>query len=349
MAGVGRKACEEQTPSTLSVVRLGVVTAFAVIALALVGGAKADLSVAPITLDVIAIADDVATVTGSLGDVTSDLEINGLPVDVDADGDFTTLVDLEKNVVVVSLLNDLGERTTFRIPVNVLVENDGGVLDNLLASGVSIDVPIDGFEVIDGQGPIVVGSILSPELLRGVWINDVDVLDHLGPSGAFAVVLPWQSAPAAQQVTVVVVDRRGVSQTSAFRTTSLSSAIRTRAGTSVSAAGARGVRIARIVFDRSQLRPGKTLAVTVTVKDSRGFLVRGAALRLTGTPSRYLAAGAVRAGFTNRAGQARFTYRLHARAFASCGCTRLAVTVRASTIRAATKRTASLRLPTLAR
>ncbi len=87
----------------------------------------------------------------------------------------------------------------------------------------------------------------------------------------------------------------------------------------------------------------------MTVKDRRGYLVRGAALRLTGAPARYLASGSIRSGFTNRLGQAKFTYRLHPRAFAACGCKQFVLTARASTLRAWTKKSATTRLPAPAR
>ena len=144
-------------------------------------------------------------------------------------------------------------------------------------------------------------------------------------------------------MTVVVVDRRGVSQTSTFRTTRISSTIRTRAGMSVSAAGARGVVIAKIGFDKRTMKWSKRLGVSVTVKDRRGHLVRGAALRLTGAPARYLTSGSIRSGFTNRLGQAKFTYRLHPSAFAACGCKQFVLTARASTLRAWTKKSAATR------
>jgi hypothetical protein len=354
MARVSQKAYDRSTPGALTVVRISLAAALLAVALTFVGGAKADLDLfAPLDVNAVTVVDDVLNITGSVGDATADLEVNGAPVYVDALGNFIAMVDAEKNAVVFSLLNDLGEATTITIPVAVLVENGGdGVLNDLVDAGVTLNVPEEGFLIQDGNGPVVSGYILNDGLLESASVNGIDILNDLGPGGGFSLVLPWQATPpssSSSHVTVVIVDHRGVSQASTFRATRVSSAIRTRAGTSVSAAGARGVRIARITFDRSSLKAAKRLHVTVTVKDRRGMLVRGAALRLTGTPSRYLAAGAVRAGFTNRIGKARFTYRLHPRAFANCGCKRLAVTVRASTSRAATKRAASLRLPALAR
>lgn len=351
MAGqVIERTGERSQPGALTFIRVGLAACALAMALALVGGARADLVGPALTLGSITIEDGTAVVTGAVDNVNALLEVNGIPVDVNAVGNFTALVDLDKNVVVFSLLNDLGETTTIKIPVDVLLENGGeGVLKDLIDAGTTINVPVDGFEVIDSNGPILSGNIVNADLLDSVTVNGINILNILGPNGGFRMVLPWSSSPPSQYVTVVVIDRRGVSQTTTFRTTKISSTIRTRAGMSVSAAGARGVVIAKIRFDKRTMKWNKQLGVSVTVKDRRGFLIRGAALRLTGAPSRYLSTGAVRSGFTNRLGQAKFGYRLHPRAFAACGCKQFVVTVRASTLRAWTKKNATMRMPALAR
>ncbi len=286
--------------------------------------------------------------TGAVDDVNALLEINGALVDIDDAGNFLAVVDLDADVLVLSLAEHLGETTTIRIPVDVLVENGGeGVLNDLIDAGVTVDVPVDGFEVIDDNGPILSGNIVNADLLHSATVNGINILNRVGPNGGFFFALPWPSSPS-QHVTMVVVDRRGVSQTTTFRTTRISSTFRTRAGTSVSSAGARGVVIVKIRFDKSTLRWNRKLGVAVTVKDRRGFLIRGAALRLAGMPARYLATGALRTGFTNRFGQATFAFRLRPQAFASCGCKTLVVQVRASTARAAARKAAATRMPTFA-
>ena len=321
------------------------------LALILVGGARGDVVGSALTLGSVTIEDGTVVVNGAVEDVDALLEVNGMPVDIDDSGNFLAVVGLDGDTLVLELAEGLGESTTIRIPIAALIENGGeGILNDLLDAGTAIDVPVDGFEVVDANGPIVSGNVVNADLLDSMTINGINVLSNLGPNGGFFIVLPWTSAaPPSQQVTVVVVDRRGVSQTTKFRTTKISSVIRTRAGMSVSAAGARGVIIAKIRFEKNAMKWNKRLGVSVTVKDRRGHLVRGAALRLTGTPARYLAAGSVRSGFTNRLGQARFAYRLHPRAFAACGCKQFVVTARASTLRAWTKKTANTRLPALAR
>ena len=282
---------EHPVRGAFTATRVGLAACVLAIALALVHvhGARADLAAPSLTVGSITIEDGTAVVTGAVDDVNALLEINGALVDIDDAGNFLAVVDLDADVLVLSLAEHLGETTTIRIPVDVLVENGGeGVLNDLIDAGVTVDVPVDGFEVIDDNGPILSGNIVNADLLHSAAVNGINILNRVGPNGGFSFALPWPSSPS-QQVTMVVVDRRGVSQTTTFRTTRISSTFRTRAGTSVSSAGARGVVIVKVRFDKSTLRWNRKLGVAVTVKDRRGLLIRGAALRLAGMPSRYLA------------------------------------------------------------
>ncbi len=348
---VNERAIGQGSRGGLTPTRVGLAACVLAIALALVSGARADLVGPALTLGSITIEDGTVFVEGAVDDVNALLEVNGVPVDIDDAGNFLTVVSLDGNAIVLELAEDLGETTTIRIPIAALNENGGnGILNDLLDAGTAIEVPVNGFEVVDSNGPIVSGNVVNADLLDSMTINGVNVLSNLGPNGGFSIVLPWgSSTPPSQHVTVVVVDRHGVSQTTRFRTTKISSVIRTRAGMSVSAAGARGVVIAKINFDKRTMKWNRRLGVSVTVKDRQGHLVRGAALRLTGAPARFLATGSIRSGFTNRLGQATFTYRLHPRALAACGCQQIVLTARASTLRAWTKKSAATRMPALAR
>ena len=69
------------------------------------------------------------------------------------------------------------------------------------------------------------------------------------------------------------------------------------------------------------------------VKDRRGYLIRGASLRLRALPSRHVANGATRAAFTNRLGRAAFGLKLKA-----SGCTCPAANVLTLALRAATSK-----------
>jgi len=317
------------------------------VAVVVVGGAHAAKGSAPIAIDSVTIGGGVATITGVV-DVDAQLEINGQPADISAAGEFVAAIDLDADALVLTLLDAESASVTLRIPTDVLIATGGdGVLDALIDAGVSIEVPPDGFTVVDGQWPLIEGHVIDDAGLASLTVNGVDVLDRAGPAGGFSVQMPWtQSSPS--QVTVVASDHRGVSQTTTYTVTRMRSVIRTRMGTSVSAAGARGLVIAGLRFDKRLLAPTGRLRVLVTVKDRRGYLVRGAALRLSARPWYHLATGSARAGFTNRFGRAQFTYRLRPSAFAGPRNAVLTVVVRAKTPTAGASRKASLLLPVLA-
>jgi hypothetical protein len=336
------------TGYALAVGRTGLAAALTILALALVGGARADLAAPTITIGTISVADGTVTLDGAVDEngAWALLQINGQPVGVDATGAFSAVVDLEGDRQIVLTLTGQDETAKITIPLTALGSPGTDPLALLNDAGISVDVPENGFEVVDGKPPVVTGSVANEKSLTSLTVNGKDALVQMGQGGTFAV--PAQGASSQSGVTVVATDTRGVSQTSTFSVTNVRSTIRTRAGTSVSAAGARGILIAKVRFDKRNLRTAKRLGVVVTVKDRRGFLIRGAALRLNGKPLRYLANGSARAGFTNRIGKARFTYRLHSRAFANCGCTKCTLRVRASTPSASKTKWVRLRLPRLA-
>ena len=275
------------------------------------------------------IADGTAVVNGTVADVDATVQINGTPVAVSSSGGFQATVDIGAGAdLVVSLGGTPGEATVIRIPLDVLVRTNGqGVLDDLLHAGIQVDVPADGFHIVDGQMPLIEGRVLNGRELAALEINGVSVLGKLGPNGRFSILLPGSSSNE-DHVTVMAIDRNGVSQTSRFATTRVKSVIKTTAGTSVSAAGARGVVISKVKLDTHRLKSQKRLGIVVTIKDQRGLLVRGATVRLRATPAATFADGSLRAGFTNRTGAATFTYRLSRTAIAKADPQTLAVGTR---------------------
>lgn len=272
--------------------------------------------------------------------MSGSLRINGNPVTMNGAGAFSAVVNLSGNQDLVLASDDGGTTVTTRIPLSVLRSEGGNALARLQAAGISVDVPPGGFQVVDGNSPVVKGSVENPAALESLTVNGSNVLPRLGAGGAFSVT------PQGAGLTVGATDPLGVSQTTTFSTTSTSTVMETRAGTSVSAEGAQGIRIAKVQLVKTGLRKARRLGVVVIVKDGRGLLIRGAAVRVHGKPLRYMAgSGAVRAGFTNRVGRSRFGFRVHPGAFKQCACTRLKLTVRASTPRAAAKKAFKLRLP----
>jgi hypothetical protein len=332
-------------------VRLGAIVLLLTLALALAGGARALDSPPAITLGSIAVVDGNAVVTGTVdvdANVDADLTVNGSAVQVDASGNFSANVDLNGRPLLVISLGGLPDETIIlSIPLDVAIRLGGDhVLDALVGAEISIDVPEKGFQIVDGQMPTVSGEVLREDNLGSLTINGRDALRSLRSDGTFSLQPP--AAGSEEQVIVRATDKNGVSQTSAFSLTRVRSAIRTRAGTSVSAAGAQGIVIAKVRIGKRDLESKKRLAVLVRVKDKRAFLVRGAAVRLTTAPSRYLVGGAsARVGFTNRLGQARFAVRLERGALTGRTCRHLAISVRASTPTASARKKMSLRLPTL--
>lgn len=329
----------------IRLIRLGLAITLTAIAVALAGSQSAQAISIPVLIDGVTVEDGVAFVTGTVD--AEVLEINGSPVQVNDDGTFLGAIDLSENVVVLEVLESAGENVVVTVPIDVLLATGGeGVLDDLIAAGISIDVPEDGFQVLDGEFPLVEGRVLDGPTLASLTINGHDVLRILGPNGFFSVDLG--SSSSRETVTVVATDRSGVSQTTTFRATRATSAIRTRAGTSVSAAGAQGIRIVKVTLDKRFLKPAKHLGVVVTVQDRRGYLIRGAALRLRAMPAKHVRGGALRAGFTNRIGKGRFAYRLQASAFQG-KAQYLTIWTRAATPKSSAAKKVTLRLPTTAK
>ncbi|HYI74573.1 MAG TPA: hypothetical protein VEW90_04815 [Gaiellaceae bacterium] len=330
--------------SHLSWLRLAIV--LATLAVALAGSNAASAVSAPVVIDTVTVENGVATVTGAVD--AELIEVNGEVVDVDSDGTFRALVDVSEELLEIELLESPAELVTIRIPLDVLLQTGGeGVLNDLVDAGISIDVPSEGFRIVDGEMPLVEGRVLNDSNLELLEVNGVDVLSRTGQHGLFSINLGSSSSSSSREtVTVVVSDRRGVSQTSTFTATRVKSTIATRAGTSVSAAGARGIVIARIALDKRLLTtPKKQLHVLVTVKDRRGYLIRGASLRLRALPSKNVANGMVRAGFTNRFGKAQFRYTVRANATTGAPAKWLTVATRAATPKASASKRVQLRLP----
>ncbi len=315
-------------------------------AIVLAAGARADVLGGGIELGPVTVADGTAVVQGTVGgepDATAKLDVNGKPIGVDASGHFSAVVDLDgTSVVVLTLATGHNEVTTLRIPVTLLQNGGHGVLDDLQAAGVSLLVPPDGFQNVDGNVPTITGRVLDRSKLASLTVDGREILGLIGPDGLFSTPA---SGGSSGQLTVVATDHRNVSQTTSYPVTNMTSVIKTRFGKSVSAAGARGIAIAKIRFDRRGILSHERLGVLVTIKDRRGYLVRGAAVRLRGMPARYLANGATRAGFTNRFGVTRFGYLLQKRAFTDRFPRKLTVRVRASTPSAAARKIARARLP----
>jgi hypothetical protein len=327
--------------------RLGLAITLTTLAVALAGSHSAQAISIPVLIDgVTVIEDGVAILTGATE--AEVVEINGELVQVGDDGTFVAPIDLDEDSVVFRVLESPSELVTVEIPLDVLLATGGeGVLNDLLDAGISIEEPVGGFQIVDGQLPLIEGRVLNSDNLSVLEVNDVNVLSRLGDHGLFSIALGGSST--TERITVVAADRRGVTQTTTFTARRVTSAIATRAGTSVSAAGAEGIRIVRVALDKRYLKTGKYLGVVVTVQDRRGFLIRGAALRLRGMPAKHVANGALKAGFTNRVGKGRFAFRLKASAFTGTPAQHFTIWTRAATPKSSATRKVTLRLPAAVR
>ena len=325
-------------PRPLHLTRRAVTLAgLACLALALAPSAPAQVTVQPtLVIESISVGPGTVTVTGAVGGApAATVAVNGQQVPV-ADGTFAASVAVltDQNAVEIAI----GD-TTFSIPLAL-----AGILDPLALlreAGISIVIPPEGFQTLDGLPLTIQGKVLDPSTLASLKVNGKEILDQLNPDGTFTETVPGDS----EAVTVTATDSQGVSQTSTWSIGHLSSAIRTEWGTSVSAAGALGLRVAAIRYVTRGFSATKRIRMIVTVKDSRGYLVRGASVRVRNVrPLRALRPGRYTLR-TGRLGRAGFGLKPRTRVFGR----RLVMKAIARTPTAKAQRAKAVRVPRLAR
>jgi hypothetical protein len=320
-----------------TLVRRGALLAVASLALVAPGQVTAQVAVQPtLVVDSITVAGDIATVTGAVGGPSvATVTVNGQPVP-NAGGPFVATVVLAPGE---TMLEITVGNTTVSIPLALAGTPDP--LAALREAGISIVVPPEGFQSLDGLPVRVEGNVLNPGSLASLKLNGKEILPLLDSDGSFSEPVP----PESETVTVAATDRQGVSQTTTWQISNLSSVIRTESGSSVSAAGAMGLRIVNVRYATRGVRASRRLRMVVTVKDLRGYLVRGATVRVRALRPR----GALRPGayakLTGTAGRVTFVLRARARAFGR----RLYVRAFARTPNARARRTTSVRFPRLSR
>jgi len=335
-------------PLNLGLRRVSVLFAsIACFALALAVTTHADSTTPVVDLGPVTVANGIATVSGHLADqaLAGSLTLNGQPVAVDASGQFSTAVNLNGQSSLSVSTHDpaTGQTVTTTIPLSTA--GTGGVipatvLDQLKAAGVSVTIPPGGLTTLDGQPVKLTGTVGDPSKLASMTVNGQDVLGQLGPGGTFSTQLP----AGTKEVTIQSTDRQGVSQTETFGIQSTSSTIQTSQGTSVSAAGALGLRIASVRYVLRGVQAKKRISMIVTVKDRRGYLVRDAIVTARGKSARSLRAG-TNAKLSSKIGRATFVLRPRLARFGK----RLFVIARAKTPSAQAHKTTSVRLPRLRR
>jgi hypothetical protein len=230
------------------------------------------LALGPIT-----IANSTAIFSGTVGGDAAGaaLSVNGQKVGVDAAGHFAAVANLRgAHALDLALVLPAGTlRITYSIPLTGSLLTIGGVIPaNVLAAlqqaGVTLAQPI-----LNGNVLTVAGSVLDPSRLASLTINGVDVLSSLGPNFSFSIQLPGTT----QTLTIVATDTHGVTQTTVERVQFVAQPAW------VSASQAVGLRIAGVRYLTKGVRRTHRMRMIVTVKDSRGLLVRGARVVVRGT------------------------------------------------------------------
>ena len=183
------------------------------------------------------------------------------------------------------------------------------VLASLGQAVAEITKPLGGFNIQDQLPLTLAGSLLNAGQLAGLTVNGIDVLGLVGPDGSFVIPIPGTS----REVTIVMTDKQGVTNTTTYPITHNSTIIQTPLGPSVSAAGALGVRITSVRYFTKIVRSKKQFRVLVTVKDNRGYLIRNATVTLKSQRPR-LTVGKTRTKVSNKVGQVNFIMKVRPRA-----------------------------------
>jgi hypothetical protein len=313
------------------------------------GLARGDTVEPLISLGPTSVQNGVATVAVAVaGDpsATANVTINGQPVGVNAGGEINASVNLNgRSSLEISLTNpQTGERSTITIPLTTnLVGAGGQVAESALAplqqAGISLVKPPDGFQSTDGQPLQLVGRVLDASQLSSLNVNGIELLKLLGSNGSFSV----PASGSSKEVVFTATDKQGVSQTNTYPVTQVSSLIKTGAGTSVSALGAKGLRISKIRYITTGVRSTKRIRAVITVRDLRGYLVRDAIIQHSSLkPARVK--GGTQFKLSGRLGTATFAWRLLPKAFGK----RFYSVTTAKTPGAKVRKVSSVALPRLA-
>jgi hypothetical protein len=304
--------------------------------LTLAPGAK-PASTPLLELGPIVVANGVATVSGSVTPEagSTSVTVNGQPLGVSTSGTFQGVVPLDGASTITIGLTEAGseQQASFQIPLTETLLGAGGVipagvLDSLEQAGISLLTPLG----VTGEPLTVSGSVLDGSNLSSLTVNGKDVLGTLAQDGTFSVQVPGTT----KVVTLTATDAQGNSVT---RRTGVKLS-RLKGATTVSAANALGVRIAKVRYYKAGTPRTHRVRMVLTVKDRRGLLVHGAKISV-----RAVKAGRVvrqpRAGVTGPKGRATFVLRLRAAAYGK----RLVVVSLARTPRARASRKTAVFVP----
>lgn len=245
------------------------------------------------------------------------LAVNGKNVGISAGGNFSATTNAAANGGVTVQANDQSAGVSYSISVPSSAIPSSGVAANALVQlnkdAVTLMMPVDGFVSVDGNGTSATVQVASTFGIAGLNLNGTNLLAKLQvgasagsgsgnsgssgsgssgsgskpggvkPGGGSAPPPKSASAPvsgSAKQVKLSVTATNRATQTTMVRIQRIRSVIRFGRLVSISAFGARGIRISRITFNRSALRSSGRLGIAVTVQDRRHYLIRDAVVML---------------------------------------------------------------------
>jgi hypothetical protein len=208
----------------------------------------------------------------------------------------------------------------------------GSVVDAVEQAGATLLQPAAGF--VGGQPLTVAGSVADKGQLAALAVNGTDVMRLLGPDQTFSVQVPGTT----KEITLTATDKSGVSETTRYQVLS-SGLLATPLGMSVAASSAVGLKIAKVRYVATGVARTKRLRMIVTVKDSRGLLVRGATIKVRSKAAGRLTRRA-QTKTSSKVGQAAFVLRVKSRTLGK----RLVMVTVARTPTAKAAKTTSIRL-----
>lgn len=284
----------------------------------------------------------------AVGSATANVQVavNGNPVSISAKGTFAASTNLAANGAVTIQAGELGAGITYSLSIPASAISSGGsqveALAQLQADGVTLLLPPDGFTIVDGLGIDAYVQALGITGIAKLDLNGTNLLAKLKlrlgsgsgsassgsagsgigakpggvkPGGGSAPAPKSTSAPVAgnaKTVKLKVTGTNGTTQTTTVHIVRIRSVVRIGRMLSISAFGARGIRISSITFNRRSLVSTGRLGITVTVQDRRHYLVRDAVVMLQPIAHHTTIGGSL-ASMTNMLGRATFSAPVAAR------------------------------------
>lgn len=334
------------------------------------------VSLAPITIvDGIASVTGTVHADASVGaSVAADVRVsvNGSPIAVSARGTFSASTNVAANGGITVEAGELSAGITYSISIPASAIPSNGVradaLVQLRSDAVTLMLPPDGFTIVDGVGIEASVHVAHIDGIVRLSLNGTNLLARLragsssgsSSSGTAGSARPGtkpapgkvagKARPAshtatahvsgsAKSVKLTVTASNGASQTTSVRIERISSVVRIGRQLTISAFGARGIRIAKVAFNRNSVHTTGRLGIVVTVVDRRNYLVRDAVVMLQPYAHRPTVAGSS-AQMSDFLGRAKFSVALASKALGH----RLYVTVSARTPLSKARVTASTRL-----